>query len=327
MKTSMKKKRRRKRSPPKVSRYRRVVGRLSHSMLAVAVVTVGLSFGLASVGWAVDGKPLLAGRTNTETQAAVLQNNGAGSALDLRAGTGTPALAVNTAGLVDNLNADLLDGKEAAAFAEDGHKHSGADITSGTVGESFIDDAITRDSEVPSLVGDSFATQSALNEERAEREAADIVIGSHTKQTRTALVTSLSNSTGEKGGPRQTVARLPLSLPGNTQQALQQAVKLDASLMLMDSMGPEHGCPCEFSMDIFDATNQHQVGEVNQTFYGIDGDFASWTMNLTALNVAAFPGSRTYELRPQVFDRAGTVDNSFHVGRVSLISQTIPYKD
>ena len=233
------KKKRRKRSTQKVSRYRRVVGRLSHSMLAVAVVAVGLSFGLASVGWAVDGKPLLAGRTNTATQATVLDKAGAGPALDLRVGTGTPALAVNTAELVDNLNADLLDGMEAAAFAEDGHKHSGADITSGTVGASFIDDAITRDSEVPSLVGDTFATQSALNEERAEREAADIVIGSHTKQAPgTPLVTSLSNSTGEKDGPLQTVARLQVNPPSNPPTSPMQAVKLDASLMLGDSYGP-----------------------------------------------------------------------------------------
>jgi hypothetical protein len=225
-------------------------------------------------------------------------------------------------------NADTLDGKNASEFANAAHDHSGADITSGKVGEPFIDDAITRDSEVPSLVGDSFATQSALDEERSEREAADILVGSHTKQTRTALVTSLSNSTGERGGPRQTVARLTLNLPGDTQQALQQAVMLNASLMVGDSMGPEHGCPCEFSMDIFDATNHFQVGEVNQTFYGIDGEHANWTMSLTALNVAAFPGSRTYEVRAQVFDRAGTVDHSFSVpGRVSLISQTIPYKD
>jgi hypothetical protein len=226
------------------------------------------------------------------------------------------------------INADLLDGKEAAAFAEDGHKHSGADITSGTVGESFIDDAITRDSEVPSLVGDSFATQSALNEERAEREAADIVIGSHTRMApRTPLVTSLSNSTGENGGPRQTVARLQVTPPVNTPTSPMQAVKLDASVMLMDSMGPEHGCPCEFSMELFDTTNRSQVGVANQTFYGIDGDFASWTMSHTDLQVAEFPGPRTYEVRAQVFDRAGNVDHSFHVGLVTLIAQTIPYKD
>jgi hypothetical protein len=129
------KKKRRRRSPPKVSRYRKVMGRLSHSMVALAVVTVGLTFGLASVGWAVNGKPLLAGNTNTATQPTVLDKAGAGPALDLRVGSG-PALAVNTTNLVTNLNADQLDGMGA----------------------------------------DSFATQSALNDERAAREAADTTL-------------------------------------------------------------------------------------------------------------------------------------------------------
>jgi hypothetical protein len=173
----MKKRRRRRRSPQKVSRYRRVVGRLSHSMLALAVVTVGLTFGLASVGWAVNGKPLLAGNHNTETRPTVLENTGTGPALDLRIPSDSgPALAVNTDGLVTNLNADKLDGLGEDAFAKNGHKHSGADITSDTVGELFIDEAITRDSEVESLVGDSFATQSALNDKRAAREAADTTL-------------------------------------------------------------------------------------------------------------------------------------------------------
>jgi hypothetical protein len=145
----MKKRRRRRRSPPKVSRYRRVVGRLSHSMVSLAVVTVGLTFGLASVGWAVNGKPLLAGNTNTATRPTVLENTGTGPALELHAASG-PALAVNTDGLVTNLNADKLDGMGEEAFAKDGHKHSGGDINSGTVGEPFIDAAITRDSELDS---------------------------------------------------------------------------------------------------------------------------------------------------------------------------------
>jgi hypothetical protein len=118
------KKRRMKRSPPKVSSYRGVVGRLSHSMVAMAVVTVGLIFGLASVGWAVDGKPLLAGRPNTATQPTVLDKAGAGPALNLQVDSGA-ALAVNTEGLVTNLNADKLDGMGEEAFAKVGHKHSG----------------------------------------------------------------------------------------------------------------------------------------------------------------------------------------------------------
>jgi hypothetical protein len=112
----MKKRRRRRRSPPKVSRYRRVAGRLPHSILALAVVTVGLTFGLASVGWAVDGKPLLAGRTNTETQKTTVVNTGTGPALELDAASG-PDLSVSSTATVANLSAAMLDGKKAEHFA------------------------------------------------------------------------------------------------------------------------------------------------------------------------------------------------------------------
>ena len=80
-------------------------------------------------------------------------------------------------------------------------------------------------------------------------------------------------------------------------------------------------------MEIFDTTNHHQVGQVFQTFYGIDGSHHRWTMSHTDLQVAQFPGPRTYEVRAQVFHRAGTVDDSFNIGKVGLIAQTIPYKD
>src|SRR5215203_1730265 len=110
------KKRRMKRSPQKASRYRRVVGRLSHSMVALAVVTVGLIFGLTSVGWATNGKALLVGEINTATQKTVLDKAGAGPALELKVGSG-PALAVSTTDTVANLSAAMLDGKKAEHFA------------------------------------------------------------------------------------------------------------------------------------------------------------------------------------------------------------------
>jgi hypothetical protein len=46
------------------------------------------------------------------------------------------------------LDADLLDGQEAAAFASTSHLHSGGDITSGTVVEPRIDALMARDSEI-----------------------------------------------------------------------------------------------------------------------------------------------------------------------------------
>jgi hypothetical protein len=46
------------------------------------------------------------------------------------------------------LNADLLDGQDAAAFAATGHDHDGSQITSGVVGEPYIDNALARDDEI-----------------------------------------------------------------------------------------------------------------------------------------------------------------------------------
>jgi len=46
------------------------------------------------------------------------------------------------------VDADLLDGKDSAEFAQASHSHSGSDITSGTVADSWIAATITRDSEL-----------------------------------------------------------------------------------------------------------------------------------------------------------------------------------
>ncbi len=48
---------------------------------------------------------------------------------------------------VDNLNCDLLDGEEAAAFADAVHVHAGEDITSGTVADARTASTLHRDSE------------------------------------------------------------------------------------------------------------------------------------------------------------------------------------
>ncbi|MEZ4732850.1 MAG: hypothetical protein R3E79_37575 [Caldilineaceae bacterium] len=49
-------------------------------------------------------------------------------------------------------NADQLDGQDASAFAAASHSHSGSDITSGTVAEPYLDNALARDNEVLPLV-------------------------------------------------------------------------------------------------------------------------------------------------------------------------------
>lgn len=49
-------------------------------------------------------------------------------------------------------NASKLNGQDAAFYAKASHQHSGEDITSGVVAETFVDDALARDSEVIGLV-------------------------------------------------------------------------------------------------------------------------------------------------------------------------------
>lgn len=61
--------------------------------------------------------------------------------------TGAPFTLGGGTDKVTNLDADLLDGEEASAFADASHVHVGSDITSGEVGDSYIPSAITRDTE------------------------------------------------------------------------------------------------------------------------------------------------------------------------------------
>ncbi|UCH09931.1 MAG: hypothetical protein JSU61_12070 [Fidelibacterota bacterium] len=51
-----------------------------------------------------------------------------------------------------NLDADLLDGQHASAFAGVIHAHAGEDITSGTVADARIDAALARDNEIITIV-------------------------------------------------------------------------------------------------------------------------------------------------------------------------------
>jgi hypothetical protein len=78
---------------------------------------------------------------DSEILPTVLDNDGAGSTLD----------------------ADLLDGQDASAFAATGHDHDGSQITSGVVGEPYIDDALARDSEILPTVLDNDGAGSMLD--------------------------------------------------------------------------------------------------------------------------------------------------------------------
>ena len=79
--------------------------------LAAAIVLVG---GLNVAAYAATGGHFLLGRSNTAGKTSVLKNTGNGPALALKAKPGKPALSVNTGKKVTRLNADKVDGKNAA---------------------------------------------------------------------------------------------------------------------------------------------------------------------------------------------------------------------
>jgi hypothetical protein len=71
------------------------------------------------------------------------------------------------------LDADLLDGQSAGAFAAASHVHSGDDITSGTVAEGRIAAAIARDAEILGIVTGSDGTGSGLDADLLDGQSAE----------------------------------------------------------------------------------------------------------------------------------------------------------
>src|SRR5215216_648236 len=148
------------------------------------------------------------------------------------------------------------------------------------------------------------------------------VLGSHANMTTNVVDSNLPTFPNDFSGPAQGVDTLPVSVPGNTPQV----VRLDGYLELNNTMGPAAGCPCEFRMEIFDATAQTSVGTATQTFFGTDTEGSNWSMSLPVLMTAATPVSHTYILSAKLVDRDTIVDNvSFDVSKVRLIAQTIPF--
>ena len=84
---------------------------------------------------------------------------------------GPYGIAQNNRELQAYLNADFLDGKHANDFAPTAHIHDGGDITGGKVADGFIDDGITRDAEVISIVKANDGTGSGVD--------ADLLDGLH----------------------------------------------------------------------------------------------------------------------------------------------------
>ncbi len=81
------------------------------AVLLAAVVLIG---GANLAAYAANGKPLLLGRTSVESKKSTVKNTGSGPALHLKTKPGQPPLKVNRTTKVDKLNADLVDGADAA---------------------------------------------------------------------------------------------------------------------------------------------------------------------------------------------------------------------
>jgi hypothetical protein len=80
-------------------------------VLAGAALVVG---GLNVASYAANGHPLTLGGKNAESRTATLTNNGKGPALSLKSGARSPSLAVSSTRLVKHLDADQVDGQDAA---------------------------------------------------------------------------------------------------------------------------------------------------------------------------------------------------------------------
>jgi len=90
------------------------VGRTASMVFGLALV-MALVLGVASMALGANGDFFKVGRANLASAVSVLTKSGAGPALSLRVDSG-PALKVNSAAKVTNLNADKLDGKDFGAF-------------------------------------------------------------------------------------------------------------------------------------------------------------------------------------------------------------------
>jgi hypothetical protein len=102
------------------------------TVLIVAAAVAALVLGSDYVSYAATGKSLLLGKLNRSPKATTLARTKAGPVLDLRTKSGSDApLRTNGTGLVQNLDADLLDGHHAADFAPDTLVGQVAGLTSG----------------------------------------------------------------------------------------------------------------------------------------------------------------------------------------------------
>jgi hypothetical protein len=117
-----------------------------------------------------DGRYVNEGQANSITSAMI--GDGEVMSNDLADGAALAEI-LDDDGAGSGLDADLLDGQQANAFAAASHTHSGADITSGTVAEARLDAAIARDSEImPTVLGND-GPDSGLDADLLDGQQAD----------------------------------------------------------------------------------------------------------------------------------------------------------
>jgi hypothetical protein len=90
-------------------------GIVAGSLIAAAALTLSVG----GAGYAANGGAFVLGKSNQATKVSVLKNT-TGTALRLVSPDSAPALRVSNSVLVPNLNADLLDGRDASSFAKAG---------------------------------------------------------------------------------------------------------------------------------------------------------------------------------------------------------------
>ena len=161
---------------------------------ALAGTGVGATFNLGKTN-SVSALSKLVGSVSSPM--LLVDNNGPGTAIDLRVGTSTTPpdqksaapMKVDSQVRVDNFNADQidgldstafqmsgskaadsdkLDGKDSTQFADSAHTHSGEDITSGTVAEARIDGSVARDGEVMPTVKAGDGSGSGLDADQLD---------------------------------------------------------------------------------------------------------------------------------------------------------------
>ena len=88
--------------------------KLLKSPLAAVLMTVLLIAGYDAASYAANGQSVLLGKSNTATKITKVKRTTPGPVLALKGRGDSPPLKVGSTGRVTNLNADLVDGRDAA---------------------------------------------------------------------------------------------------------------------------------------------------------------------------------------------------------------------